>query len=234
LILANIYKISSDDTLLLAENYFSGDKVEISLDKRLTASQNAQKYFKKYNKLKIAEENLKTQIDLTIEHINYLENVLYSLENAIEPDIVEEIREELYKNEYIKKPSKLKTKAKNKKSHPLKIISKDGFEIYIGKNNNQNEYITFNIASKNDMWLHAKNMAGSHVIIKTNDREIPDSTLEEAASYAAYYSKGRNSEKVEVDYTLKYNVKKPSGSKHGYVIFHENYSLLIHPQKPEI
>jgi predicted ribosome quality control (RQC) complex YloA/Tae2 family protein len=230
LILATLYKIKPGDTSVEAEDYSTGGKVLIELDERLTPAQNAQKAFKKYNKLKIAEVNLKTQIDLTNENIVYLDNVLFALENTGEKEVITEIKEELFKNGYIKKSPK--TKAKSASSKPLLVISKDGYEIIIGKNNLQNDYITFKIATKDDLWFHAKDTAGSHVIVRSLGRTVPDSTIVEAASYAAYFSKSRNSDKVEVIYTLKSHVKKPSGSKPGLVTFTENYSLMIAPQNP--
>lgn len=232
LVIANIYKINKDDEMLEAINYIDNSQVEIRLDKRLTPSQNAQKYYKRYNKLKTAEINLKIQIKITKENIEYLENILYNLESVSEIEVLEEIKKELYETRYINTMEKKKTKIG--KSKPICLVSKDGFEILIGKNNIQNDLITFKISSKEDLWLHAKNVPGSHVIVRAEGKDIPDSTIEEAASYAAFYSKNNKQQKVEIDYTQRYNVKKPKGAKPGFVIFHENYSLIIEPKKPEI
>ncbi len=218
--------------MLEAINYIDNSQVEIRLDKRLTPSQNAQKYYKRYNKLKTAEINLKIQIKITKENIEYLENILYNLESVSEIEVLEEIKKELYETRYINTMEKKKTKIG--KSKPICLVSKDGFEILIGKNNIQNDLITFKMSSKEDLWLHAKNVPGSHVIVRAEGKDIPDSTIEEAASYAAFYSKNNKQQKVEIDYTQRYNVKKPKGAKPGFVIFHENYSLIIEPKKPEI
>lgn len=232
LVIANIYRIDKNDEVLEAVDYTDGSKVEIRLDKRLTPSQNAQKYYKRYNKLKSAEENLKEQIAITEENIEYLENVLYNLESVSEIEVFEEIKKELYETRYINTMDKKKNRTG--KSKPIRLVSKDGFEILIGKNNIQNDLITFKLSSKDDLWLHAKNIPGSHVIVRAEGKEIPDSTIEEAASYAAFYSKNSKQKKVEIDYTQRQNIKKPKGAKPGFVIFHENYSLIIEPKKPEI
>ena len=120
-------------------------------------------------------------------------------------------------------------KGKKPVSHPLHYVSGDGFDMYVGKNNYQNEELSFKLASGNDWWFHAKGIPGSHVIVRTEGRELPDSTFEEAGRLAAYYSKGRQAPKVEIDYTLKKNLRKPAGSKPGFVIYHTNYSLMAAP-----
>lgn len=231
LILANMHKISIKDTELTAFDYSTDEEIKIELDPSLNASKNAQKYYKKYNKLKSAEKNLIKQLKVTQEGLVYLGNILFSLEEASELAVVDEIREELFKTGYIKKSNQ---KKKPEKSKPLRIVTKDDFEIYIGKNNEQNDFLSFVVAAKNDIWLHAKGVPGSHVIIRSDNREVPDSVLEEAAAFAAYYSRNRGSEKVEVDYTLKQNLRKPKNSKPGFVIFNENYSLIIEPKKPDL
>jgi predicted ribosome quality control (RQC) complex YloA/Tae2 family protein len=231
LILANMHKISINDTELTAFDYSTNEEVKIELDPSLNASKNAQKYYKKYNKLKSAEKNLIKQLKVTQEGLVYLGNILFSLEEASELAVVDEIKEELFKTGYIKKSTQ---KRKPEKSKPLRIVTKDDFEIYIGKNNEQNDFLSFVVATKNDIWLHAKGVPGSHVIIRSDNREVPDSVLEEAAAFAAYYSRNRGSEKVEVDYTLKQNLRKPKNSKPGFVIFNENYSLIIEPKKPDL
>ncbi|MDP3385616.1 MAG: NFACT RNA binding domain-containing protein [Eubacteriales bacterium] len=231
LILANMHLISIKDTEVTAFDYSTNEEVRIELDPSLNASKNAQKYYKKYNKLKSAEKNLIKQLKVTQEGLVYLGNILFALEEATELAVVDEIREELFKSGYIKKSTQ---KKKPEKSKPLQVVTKDGFEIYIGKNNEQNDFLSFVLAVKNDVWLHAKSVPGSHVIIRSDNREVPIAVLEEAASYAAYYSRNRGSEKVEVDYTLKQNLRKPKNAKPGFVIFNENYSLLIEPKKPDL
>lgn len=231
LILANMHKISAKDTELQVFDYATNDEVRIELDPSLNASKNAQKYYKKYNKLKSAEKNLIEQLTITQDGLVYLGNVLFALEEATELTVVDEIKEELYKSGYIKKSTQ---KKKPEKSKPLQVVTKDGFEIYIGKNNEQNDFLTFVLATKNDIWLHAKNVPGSHVIIRSDNREVPIAVLEEAASYAAYFSRSRGAEKVEVDYTLRQHLRKPKNAKPGFVIFNENFSLLIEPKKPDL
>ncbi|MBV1758668.1 MAG: NFACT family protein [Dethiosulfatibacter sp.] len=231
LILANMHKISTKDTELIAFDYAKNEEIKIELDPSLNASKNAQRYYKKYNKLKSAEKYLRKQLNVTQESLVYLGNVLFSLEEAVEITVVDEIKEELFKSGYIKKSTQ---KKKPEKSKPLQVVTKDGFEIFIGKNNEQNDFLTFVIATKNDIWLHAKGVPGSHVIIRSDNQEVPDAVLEEAAAYAAYYSRSRGSEKVEVDYTLKQNLRKPKNAKPGFVIFNENFSLIIEPKKPDL
>ena len=146
---------------------------------------------------------------------------------ALTEDDLKEIKEELIMSGYIKRkgPAK-KEKIKNE---PYHYISSDGFDMYVGKNNLQNEEITFKLANGGDWWFHSKNFPGSHVIVKTNGQELPDSTFEEAAKLAAYYSKGRDQDKVEIDYIERKHVKKVAGAKPGFVIYHTNYSMAIEP-----
>ena len=159
--------------------------------------------------------------------ILHLESIQTALDIALTEDDLAGIREELVNTGYIKRRfTKKKVKIKNT---PLHYISSDGYHIYVGKNNLQNDELTFDFAAGNDWWFHAKQAPGSHVIVKTKTGEIPDRTFEEAGRLAAYYSKGRGSEKVEVDYLQKKNVKKPNQSKPGFVVYYTNYSLTIEP-----
>jgi predicted ribosome quality control (RQC) complex YloA/Tae2 family protein len=206
--------------------------VDISLDKNKTPSDNIQKYFNKYNKLKKTESASLNQLKITNEEIEYLNSVLSNIKNADSYEDIEEIKRELMECGYIKFKKYKKSKTP-KNSKPMKFISSDGIEIYVGKNNLQNDHLTLKFASKHDIWLHTKNIPGSHVIIK-NFGEIPDRTLEEAASLAAYYSKSRNSSKVAVDYTQVKNVHKPNGSKPGMVIYYTNKTVYISPKEPNI
>lgn len=234
LLTANLYRIDKSNQVEL-ENFYSEniEKVVIKLDPRLSPAQNAQKYYKKYNKLKNAHEVVAEQIKKTKEEVEYLENVLLSIENCTTIEELEEIREELSKEGYIK----LNRKNKNKKealSQPKHYISTDGFHIYVGKNNKQNDYLTIKFAGKNDIWLHTKDIPGSHVIIKTEGKEVPESTVLQGAMLAAFYSKGNMSSNVPVDYTEKKNVKKPNGAKPGMVIYENYKTIYVTPKNEDI
>ena len=164
----------------------------------------------------------------TKSEIDHLESIATSLDIALSEEDLVQIREELMDYGYIKRKHTGGKKVKIT-SRPFHYLSSDGFHIYVGKNNFQNEELSFRFASGNDWWFHAKGQPGSHVIVKTEGKELPDRTFEEAGRLAAYYSKGRTAPKVEVDYTQKKNLRKPGGAKPGFVIYHTNYSLLIEP-----
>ena len=222
------YNAKEGDSSLKAINYYNGEEVTIPLDKTLSPIENSKKYFEKYNKLKRTYEALSKLLVETKDEIDYLETVSNALNIAVNDDDLSEIKTELVDSGFIKRKGIKKEKARSK-SKPFHYISSDGFHIYVGKNNYQNEDLSFNFANGNDMWFHAKDMPGSHVIVKTEGKELPDKTYEEAAALAAYYSKGSNQEKVEVDYTLRKNLKKPPASNPGFVIYHQNYSMVIAP-----
>lgn len=210
---------------LRAVNYYTGEPVTIPLDPTKTAQENAQRYFAKYNKQKRTFEALSRLCVETKEEIDYLESVQTSLDIARGEDDLAGIKEELVNAGYMKqKATRKKIKIKNT---PLHYISRDGYHIYVGKNNLQNDELTFSFAVGNDWWFHAKQAPGSHVIVKTNGEELPDSTFEEAARLAAYYSSMRGSSKVEIDYVEKKQVKKPRGAKPGFVVYYTNYSMVI-------
>ena len=225
-----IYSINPNDSEITLHNFYSEDyeDITINLDPNKSPAENVQSYYKKYNKLKKSEEAAKEQLEKNSEELLYLNSVLINIQNADNYEEIEDIKNELITTEYIKKRKQNKNSKKSKTSKPLHFISSDGIDIYVGKNNIQNDYLSLKLASKNHLWLHTKNIPGSHVIICATD--IPDSTLEEAASLAAYYSKAQNSTKVPVDYTLVKNLKKPSGAKPGMVIYHTNYTLYIDPK----
>lgn len=206
-------------------NYYTNEMLTIPLDPSKTASENAKKYFDKYNKQKRTYEALSELITETHSDIVYLESVSTALDIARSEDDLSQIKEELAQAGYIRRKfTKKKVKFTNR---PLHYLSSDGFHIYVGKNNLQNEELTFHFASGGDWWFHAKGVPGSHVIVKTNGEELPDRTFEEAGKLAAYYSKSRGNEKVEIDYVEKKHVKKPNGSKPGFVVYYTNYSLVI-------
>ena len=232
LINANIYQIKEGDTKVTVLNYYEDNKeITITLDPRLSPSQNAQKQFNKYNKKKRTLEALTDHIETTKKEIEHLESVKYALEHAmLEEDLVQ-IREELMATGYIRF-RRNKSKKALKKAEPLHFRSSDGFDMYVGKNNYQNEYLSTKFANGGDLWFHAKEIPGSHVIVKTNGLkmdDIPDRLFEEAASLAAYYSKDREAPKVSIDYIEKKHLKSPNGSAPGYVIYHTNYSMMATP-----
>ncbi|MGN0350520.1 MAG: NFACT family protein [Roseburia sp.] len=212
---------------LEALNYYTNEMICIPLDPTKDAKENAQKYFDKYNKLKRTYEALTDLILETKSEIEHLESIATSLDIALSEDDLVQIKEELTEYGYIKR--KRTDKKAKIKSKPFHYLSSDGYHIYVGKNNYQNDELTFKFATGNDWWFHAKGMPGSHVIVKSNNEELPDRVFEEAGKLAGYYSKGRDNEKIEIDYLQKKNVKKPNGSAPGFVVYYTNYSLTIHP-----
>ena len=208
-----------------ALNYYTNEMITIPLDPLLTPAENAKKYFDKYGKLKRTYEALSTLTEEVKAEIDHLESIQNALDIALLEEDLTQIKEEMIESGYIRrKGGSKKVKITSK---PFHYISSDGFHIYVGKNNLQNEELTFKFANGGDWWFHAKGMPGSHVIVKTNGEELPDATFEEAARLAAYYSKGKSQEKVEIDYVERKHVKKPNGSKPGFVVYYTNYSMMI-------
>lgn len=218
------YQAEPEAKELEALNYYTNELIRIPLDPAKTPLENAKRYFEKYNKLKRTYEVLSHLIVETKDEIQYLESVSNALDIARTEDDLAQIKEELTQSGYVRRKF---TKKKEKfKSLPLHYISSDGYDMYVGKNNFQNEELTFSFASGNDWWFHAKKVPGSHVIVKSNGKEMPDRVFEEAGKLAAFYSKNNGSQKVEVDYIEKKHVKKAKGQKPGFVIYHTNYSLI--------
>lgn len=217
-------------------NYYTNEDVVIPLNELLSPMENAKRYFEKYNKLKRTFEHL-SQLSLeTKEELEHLESIRTSLDIALLEEDLVQLKEELMDYGYIKRkykstnPNQRKVQKKPKiTSKPFHYISSDGYHMYVGKNNFQNDELTFQFATGNDWWFHAKNIPGSHVIVKTNGEELPDRTYEEAGQLAAYYSSARDAEKVEIDYTQKKNIKKPAKGKPGFVVYYTNYSLMASP-----
>ena len=219
------YNLEPGAKKLEALNYYTNEMITIPLDSTKTPQENALKYFEKYNKQKRTFEALTSLIEETRDDISYLESVSNALDIALSEDDLTQIKEELIESGYIRRKfTKKKVKITSK---PFHYLSSDGYHIYVGKNNLQNEELTFHFASGNDWWFHAKGIPGSHVIVKTNGEDLPDRTFEEAGKLAAYYSKNRGSEKIEIDYIEKKHVKKPKGGKPGFVVYYTNYSLMI-------
>lgn len=226
------YQIQAGADHYVAENFYDENRpLRIPLDKNLSPAENAKKYFDRYAKLKRTELAVGAELEKTVQEEAHLASVLTALELATEESDLAEIREELAAFQYVKRQRTQKGKRPQKiQSHPLHFRSSDGFDIYVGKNNYQNEELTFKVASGSDWWFHAKGMPGSHVIVKANGQELPDRCFEEAAALAAYYSKGRDQDKVEIDYLQRRNVKKVNGAPPGFVIYHSNWSMMAKPR----
>ncbi len=225
LLQAYAYSITSGLDKCTVNNYYTNEDITIPLEPELNANEMAVKYFDRYNKLKRTHAAVTEQLEQTRAEILHLESILNSLDIAETEDDLSLIRLEMSECGYIRK--KVGT-AKQRKltSKPFHYISGDGFHMYVGRNNYQNDELTFSFAGPNDWWFHAKELPGSHVIVKTDGRELTDRTYEEAAALATYYSKGREQGRAEIDYALKKHIKKPNSAKPGFVVYYTNYSLV--------
>lgn len=228
------YQADDGDKVLTCTDYYSGKEVNINLDTTIPVMANAKKYFDKYARLKRTYEAVLVQEEEARAELIHLESIKMSLDIAENEEDLSEIRKELENAGYAKKTgnNSKKGKAKEAKGTPLHFISSDGFDIYVGKNNIQNDYLTFKLASNSDWWFHAKKTAGSHVLLVTGGRDVPDRAFEEAGKLAVHYSSFNTSSlpsgdgtKHEVDYVQKKEVKKPNGAKPGFVVYYTNYSL---------
>ncbi len=233
LITSYIYMIEKGMNYIEVQNFYDPNysKVKINLNPNLTPSENAQKYFKKYNKLKHAKKEISAQIEISLDEINYLENIILSIDNCDNIAELNDIKEELQKLGYMRGKVNCKKEKNKLTTKPNEYISSDGFTIFVGKNNKQNDFLTLRLANNDDMWMHTKNIPGSHVIIKSEGKDIPETTLFEGAMLAAFFSKSKMSSQVPVDYTLKKNVKKPNGSKPGMVIYETNNTMYVTPSE---
>ncbi len=222
------YGIASGAKFAEVENYYDNNAlIKIPLDETLSALDNSKKYFEKYGKLKRTSEALENLIIETKSQIDHLESIQNALDIATSTDDLVQIKDELMEFGFIKKNRG--SKKEKSKSKPFHYRSSSGYDIFVGKNNYQNDELSFKVATGNDWWFHAKGMPGSHVIVKANNEELSDHVFEEAGRLAGYYSKGRDNEKVEIDYLQKKNLKKPSGAAPGFVVYYTNYSLVIEP-----
>lgn len=229
------------------DNYYTGEKIRVPLDPTLTPVQNARKYFDRYTKLKRTNEALTTLTAEVKSEIEHLESIRTSLDLATNEGDLAQIRQELEDSGLVRRHSRTggkrrpgydksgadygskKGRARTPVSKPLHYVSSDGYDIYVGKNNTQNDALTFHFADPGDIWMHANDIPGSHVILRSQGKsmeDIPDRAFEEAASLAAWYSAGREQGKVEIDYLYRRNVKKPGGAKPGFVVYYTNYSIL--------
>lgn len=227
LILANIHSIQNNLKKIEVFNYYTNQPLVITLDPNKSPVENANKAFDTYNKKKRTKVAVTEQLALTKDNIEHLESVKYNVENVKSEEEIEDIRSELMATGYLR--FRRNQKQKTSKTKPYHYLSSDGYHIYVGKNNLQNDELSMKFAKNSDWWFHTKEIPGSHVIVQTNGTDLPDRVYEEAAALAAYYSKGRQNKKVVVDYTLKKHLKKPNGSVPGYVIYHTNYSLTTAP-----
>lgn len=218
---------------LVCENYYDNNKlIEIPLDMSINPIENANKYFNKYNKLKRTIEKSTPLLEEERLHLLHLQSIKDDLNLISNEQEIQEIKNEIQESFHVKNSSKY-NKNKSNKTSTIKLshfVSSDGCDIYVGKNNIQNEYLTFKYAQNNDTWFHAKNVTGSHVIVKQEIDKIPDKTIVEAAKLAAYFSSKRNEGKVEVDYTLKKELKKVKGREPGFCIYHTNNSITVKPE----
>ena len=229
LLTSYIYMVQKGMEEVELDNFYDNNsKIRVSLNKNLTPSENAQKYFKKYNKLKNASEEISKQIKINLEESEYLENSLLAIENCDNDKDLKEIREELIREGYIKSYRMPKKDIKPNTQY-LKYMSSGGNLIMVGKNNKQNDHLTLRLADNEDLWFHTKNIPGSHVVLKCAGKKVLDEEILEAATLAAYYSKAKMSANVPVDYTIKKHVKKPSGAKPGMVIYETNKTAYVTP-----
>lgn len=231
LLTANLYAVNKGDKQVEVINYYDekSGTIIIPLDIQKTPSENAQKYFTKYQKAKNSVEVVHNQIDIAQNEIDYFERLIQQMESASPRDI-EEIREELMEGGYLKQ--RQSRNLKQKKAHKPTLehyVSSDGTEIIVGKNNKQNEYLTNKFAARDDVWLHTKDIPGSHVVIRSKNPS--EETILEAANIAAYFSKAKNSSAVPVDFTAIRFVKKPSGSKPGFVIYDNQQTIYVTPNE---
>ncbi len=231
LLTANLYNIKQGQTEIEVQNYYDGGTVKIQLSPTLTPSQNAQRYYKKYNKSKTAEIEAAKQIENAKNDLEYLESTLTAVETADSESDLNAIRAELIAEGYLSRKINPK-RQKQAAAKPMHFVSSDGFDIYVGKSNSQNDYLTTKFANSSDLWFHTKNIHGSHTVIKLGiDKDVPKSTITEAAEIAAYYSKARESSQVPVDFTAIKNVKKPNGAKPGMVIYDNYNTLYVTPKE---
>ena len=224
------YSLKGGESSFTTENFYDNNKeITIPLDKNKSAKENAKKYYDKYAKLSRTTKALSEEILKTKNDMEHLQSIQTALEVSSDDESLSQIRQELVDFGYIKKHSSAKKQKIT--SHPYHYISSDGYDIYVGKNSYQNEELTFKVATGNDWWFHAKGIPGSHVILKSNnEEELPDRAYEEAAALAAFYSKAKDADKVEVDYIQKKNIKKVAGAAPGFVIYHSNWSMVATPK----
>ncbi len=231
LIMANLHLIKSGSDHATVVNYYDNKEITIPLDKRFNAVRNSQLYFKKYGKAKTSIKEKSLQLEDTSRDIEYLESVLAFAEAADQLEVIEEIRSELIANGYLRK-RKNSFQTKKKKAPMLEYRTSEGFKVIAGRNNTENDALTFKLAGPKDFWFHTKDIPGSHVILFTEGSPLTEELVYQAASIAAFHSKGKNSKNVPVDYVQVRYVKKPNGAKPGMVIFTNNRTVYVDPELP--
>ncbi|MDP4093432.1 MAG: NFACT RNA binding domain-containing protein [Bacillota bacterium] len=236
LITANIYAIPKNIKKISLLNYYSesGEYIDIPLDENLLPQENAQRYFKRYTKAKNTFTHATRQLEETRMEYEYLQSVIHLLDNCVSIQEIDEVRQELIEQGYLSNRKKERVRKQSAVSSPKHFISSDGIDIFVGKNNRQNDQLTLKKASSNDIWLHTRNIPGSHVIIKKGAGVIPDTTIYEAALLAAYHSKARSSSGVPVDYTQVRSVKKPPGAKPGMVTYDNFKTVIVTPDEAKV
>ena len=227
---ANIHRIVKGQTMIACEDFYDPDMklIEIPISPILSPQQNAAKFYKDYAKLKTAEKELTRQMALGEQELHYLKSVLEELNRAGTDGELEEIKQELQQGGYLRADSG-KKKMKQAKSKPMVFTSTDGYSIYVGRNNHQNDELTFKAARKDDIWCHASKVHGSHVIISCNGTTPPDDTITQAAQLAAHYAETTGGRNIPVDVTPVKQVKKVPGAKPGMVIYHTYRTVIVNP-----
>ena len=238
LLTANLHLVKPGDRRVRVVNYYDGKEIEIPLDEKISAPANAQKYFKKYSKARTAIHEKQAQLEDNNRDIEYLESVIQNIEAADSVPLLDTIRDELEQTGYVRRRQKAsQRKKKNRRPEPLKYTLSDGTEVLVGRNNMDNDWLTMKFASKTDVWMHTKDIPGSHVIVRLDDgrnvNDLPAELIYEAASIAAYHSKASGSDNVPVDYVPVRYVKKPNGAKPGMVIFTHNQTVYVTPKLPD-
>lgn len=238
LLTANIHAVEPGAKKVTVTNYYDGTDITIPLDEKINAAANAQRYFKKYSKAHTAIHEKQTQLEENEQDIAYLESVVQNIEKADTVPLLESIRDEMEETGYAKRRAKAaQRKRKKEKPEPIRYELSDGTEVLVGRNNIENDWLTMKFASKTDVWMHTKDIPGSHVIIRLEDGrsayDLPAELIYEAASIAAYHSKAQSSDNVPVDYVPVRYVKKPNGAKPGMVIFTHNQTVYVTPKLPE-
>jgi predicted ribosome quality control (RQC) complex YloA/Tae2 family protein len=230
IVTANIHQVIKGQTVLSAEDFYDEDMkvIEIPLSPILSPQQNAAKFYKDYARMKTAEKELTRQMEIAREELEYLRSVLDELNRAQTEQELEEIRQELQSGGYLKADSG-KKRVKQSKLPPMRFESTDGYPIYVGRNNRQNDELTFRLARKDDIWLHASKVHGSHVIISCGGTTPPDDTITQAAQLAAYYSETTAGQNIPVDATAVKQVKKIPSGKPGMVIYHSYRTVIVNP-----
>ncbi len=229
IVTANLHRIQKGQKLLQAEDFYDEEMkvIDIPLSVTLSPQQNAAKFYKDYTRMKNAERELKHQLEVGRTELSYLQSVLEELNRASTEADLEEIRSELRQGGYLRREPEKRMKAQ--KSQPMRFESTDGYPIYVGKNNRQNEELTFRLARKDDLWLHAQKVHGSHVIIACAGKQPPDNTITQAAQLAAYYAESTDGQNIAVDVTPVKQVKKTPAGKPGMVIYHTYRTVIVNP-----